>query len=511
VPARQFAETYSYGDSKLIEAVFSSLGTILDPNVIAIIALGSIIGMVFGVLPGLSGIQGLALMLPFTYGWEPVTAMFFFAGIMGSVSEGGSIPAILINTPGSAINAATSFDGYPMARRGEAGRALGLAAASSSLGALFGILVLVLLIPAVRPIVLAFGNPEFFWLVLFGLATIAVVSRGNFIKGLISGGLGIMLSTVGFSALFTELRFTAGSTYLWDGIELVPFYIGLFALSELIIYTVQGGTIAPIGERLGSLGLKQTYQGAKEVFRYPLTFLRGASIGTLIGIIPGVGGVVATFISYTTAVQTSKHPELFGTGHAEGIIAAESANDAKDGGSLLPTVAFGIPGSAEMAVLLGAFMLHGLVPGPLLLRDHMDVVMALILGLVISNVLAGLFLFFAARYLARITFVPIYFITPVVATLVFVGAFALRGNIWDVFLALFAGIFGYFLKRSGFPIVSVAIGYILGFIAEKAFHQSLMSSLGSYAILFTRPICIILIALLILAITFPFFKARKAS
>lgn len=495
----------------MVEALISSAETLSNPGVLGIILLGTIIGIIFGILPGLSGIQGLALMMPFTFGWEPVTAMFFYAGIMGSVSEGGSIPAILINTPGSAINAATCFDGYPMAQRGEAGRALGLAAVSSTGGALFGVLILVLLIPAVRPIVLAFGSPEFFWLVFLGLTTIAFVASRNFVKGLISGGLGIMISMIGLSPVFTELRYTGESKYLWDGVEMVPFYIGLFALSELITYTAQGGTIAAVAEGLETLRLSQVYQGGKEVFRYPLTFFRGSGIGTLIGIVPGVGGVVANFLSYTTAVQTSKHPELFGTGHPEGIIASESANDAKDGGSLLPTVAFGIPGSAEMAVLLGAFMLHGLVPGPLLLRDHLPEVMALILGLIISNVLAGLFLFFAARYLAIITFIPVYFISPVVAVLVFVGAFALRGNIWDVFLALGAGIFGFFFRRAGFSIVALAIGYILGVLAEKAFHQSLMSSLGSYSIFFTRPISLVLILLLVLLLTLPFVRAREGT
>jgi putative tricarboxylic transport membrane protein len=494
----------------MVEAFIGALGFMAQPGVVTVIVLGCAIGFVFGLIPGLGSVQALALVLPFTFGWDPMTAMFLYAGIMGSTSEGGSISAILLNTPGSVVNAATCFDGYPMTRRGEAGRALGLAAASSSLGALFGIVVLVLLIPVVRPIVLAFGPPEFFWLVLFGLVTITFAARGNLFKGLATGGVGILISLVGYSDVFGVLRWTGGSEFLWDGLELVPFFIGIFAVSELIVYATRGGTIATSKrEKLVVGGLREVYRGAKEMFRYPITFLRGSAIGTIIGIIPGVGGAVANFISYTTAMQSSKNRALFGTGHPEGIVASESANDAKDGGALLPTVAFGIPGSAEMAVLLGALTLHGIQPGPLVIRQHMDVVMALILGLVASNLMAGLLLFFLANVLARLAFTPVHYIAPVVAVLAAVGSFALRSNVWDIALAFSAGVLGFGLKRFGFPVVTLAIGYILGVIAERAFHQSLMIAFGSYSVFFTRPISLVLTALIIVILVVPFLRASR--
>lgn len=494
----------------MIETLTNSAAHVLDLANISAILLGSIIGFVFGALPGLGSIQALALMLPFTFGWNPVVAMYLYAGIMGATSEGGSVSAILLNTPGTPINAATCFDGYPMARRGEAGRALGLAAASSVFGAFVGLVILVAMIPFIQPIVLAFGPPEIFWLVMFGLVSISVASQGNMLKGLASGGIGILLSMIGYSDVFGVKRWTGGSEYLWDGINLVAFFVGIFAISEVIEFTSRGGRIAQgTSERFELKGFRQVYEGAKEVFKYPTTFLRSSLIGTIIGIIPGVGGTVANFVAYTTTLQVSKNRALLGTGHPEGIIASESSNDAKDGGSIFPTLAFGIPGSAEMAILLGAMILLGLHPGPMILHDHAEVVWALVLGLILSNVLASLFILFSANALTRLTYLPVYFIGPVVAILAVVGAYALRGNLWDVALTIVAGFFGYCCKHFGYPIISLAIGFVLGSIAEKAFYHSLMISYGSYSVFFNRPISLILLGITIGVLLLAFVAAAK--
>lgn len=496
----------------MVEALIAAIGRLADPGVLLVIFLGSAFGFILGLIPGLGGVQGLALAMPFTFGWDPLVAMFFYAGIMGAVSEGGSVTAILLNTPGTAINAATCFDGYPMARRGEAGRALGLAAISSALGSLFGIVVLVLLIPAVRPLVLSFGPPEFFWLVFFGLLTIAFAARGNLFKGLATGGCGILLSFIGNSDMFTVTRWSGNSEYLWDRLPLIPVFIGLFAVSEMIIYTCRGGTIVSARTEIFAVkGLRQIFQGMREMFSYSATFLRGSVIGTIVGIIPGVGGSVANFISYTTAIQCSKNAAMFGTGYAEGIVASESANDAKDGGAILPTLAFGIPGSAEMAVFMGALILHGLEPGPLLIKYHMDIVMTVVLGLVLSNLLAGLFLVFLARPLAALTFVPVYYIAPGALILAALGSLAVRGNVWDIALTFAAGVFGFALKRLGFPVITFAIGFILGALVEDSFHQSLMIAYGSYAVFFTRPISLILVGLIVVFLGVPFLKFRKSK
>jgi len=490
----------------MFEAMGSAAGHLLVPVNIAYIFLGAFIGLLFGILPGLGGVIALALALPFSFGMKPHSAMLFFSAVMGSVAFGGSVTAILLNTPGTAQNAATTLDGYPMAQQGQANKALGISATSCGLGAIFGLIVLILLLPIVRRIVLLFGPPEFFWLIIFGLVTVAMAARGSFLKGLTAGGIGILLSLIGFSDVFGVLRFSFGSKYyLWDGVELISLVIGLFALSEVMNYYIKGGTIA--SKEAGRGG--RVIDGVKEVFRHKKCFFRSSAIGTIVGIIPGVGGTVANFIAYVIAKERSRNPETFGTGNPEGIIAAEASNDAKDGGALLPTVGFGIPGSAECAVLLGGFILHGLVPGPLLIRDHLDIVFILIFGLLFSNIIASTLGLLAANLLVKVTFVNVRYIAPIVVVLCFVGAYAVRENFWDVVAAIFFGIVGYGMIKFGFPIVCLVIGYILGVMAETTFHQSLMIASGSYKIFFYRPISLILMAILLAIIAFPIVRALK--
>jgi len=471
------------------------------------IILGTLVGMVFGAFPGLGGVVALTLLLPFTFGMEPMSAMFLYSGCMGAIPFGGSISAILINTPGTTANIATCFDGYPMTQKGEAGRALGISATASGLGAVFGVFILILLLPVVRAVILAFGPTEFFMMIMFGLATIVIASRGNLFKGLTSGGVGILLSLIGRSKVSGELRYTFDTFYLWDGLVLVAFMVGLFGLSEMFSIAMSGrSTIAAKASREKVRGV---FQGVKDVFAHKMCFFRSSAIGTLIGIIPGVGGTAANFISYTTAMQLSKNPENFGKGEPEGIIAPESANNSKDGGSLLPTVAFGIPGSAEMAVLLGAFVLHGLTPGPLLLRDHLDLVWALIIGLVLSNLMASTFGLLAANFLARLTLINISYIVPLVGVICLIGSYSMRGNIIDVLVTIIAGFLGVGLRTYGFPVITLGIGFVLGNLAERSFLQALMVSHGSYLIFFKRPISLVLFILLLLLLALPFIRRNK--
>lgn len=486
----------------MYEQVGIALSALWDPVTIGYLFLGSAAGLLFGILPGLGGTTAIAILLPLTYGLNPIVAMFFLAAVMGAVPFGGSVSAILLNTPGTPQNAATCFDGHPMAQQGQANKAIGISATASGLGGFFGLFVILLLLPLVRKVVLLFGPPEFFLLVLFGLTTVAIAAKGDFLKGLMASCIGILLSLIGFSPIFGVLRFTFGSDHLWDGIPLIPFLIGIFAISELIKYAVSGGTIAskPVS------GGGSVLDGIKEVFRHPVCFFRSSIIGTVIGIVPGVGGVAANFIAYIVAKERSKQPETFGHGNPEGLLAAEAANNAKDGGSLLPTVGFGIPGSAEMAVLLGAFILHGLEPGPLLIKEHPDIVLALVVGLVISNIIASGFGLLSGNLLAMTTRINVQYIIPVVLALCFVGSYALRENIWDVVLAFIFGIFGYGLRRYEFSSICVVIGFILGIMAERSFHQSLMVSLGSYSVFWSSTTSLVLIFLLAAAVLFHIFS-----
>lgn len=484
------------------EAFFQALDHLVQPGNLVLLVFGSLAGLILGALPGLF-LAGLTIAMTFTFGWEPVPSMFLMAGLIGSVSEGGSIPAILLNIPGEAPNAATCFDGHPMARQGEAGRAVGLAAASSFLGAVIGLIFLIILLPFAQMLVLAFGPPEFLMLVIFGLLTVAYASRGNMLKGLVSAGIGVLVSLIGFSPVHGVLRFNLGSqTYLWDGVPLVPFFIGLFAIAELVNHTLRGETIAAGGQRF-TVGLFGAFGGFVEVFRYWGTLLRGSAVGILAGIVPGIGGVLANFLSYTLAVQFSGHPQAFGKGNPEGIVASEASNDSKDGGSLLPTIVFGIPGSAGMAVLLGAFILHGLQPGFFFVRENMDIVWVLIIGLVISNFLASIMIMFGADVLAAVTTVRVGYIVPIAFMLAVGGAYAARENVWDVAVAILAGIFGFMLTRYGYSLVTLVIGFLLGVRAEQSFVQSLQISAGSYWIFFSRPVAVVLMILCVCMLLLP--------
>ena len=495
----------------MVDGFLSAIAVLTaSPHVFGFVALGSLIGLVFGLLPGLGGITAMAILLPLTYGWDATVAMFFFAGVLGAVPFGGSISAILLNTPGTAENAASCFDGHPMVQQGEAGKALGISATASALGGIFGVLLLVVLVPVLQQIVLAFGPPEFFFLCLFGLVAVAFAAKGSLVKGLVSGGLGVLISLIGYSNVFGSLRFTLGSEYLWDGIKLVPFLVGLLAISELINFWVRGGTIAQEkaseGEKISGV-----WDGVKFVFNNKLCFFRSSAIGTLVGMIPGVGAAVANFLSYTTAVQTSSHPETFGKGEPEGLLASEASNNACISGAFLPTIAFGIPGSGAMAVVLGIFVLHGLEPGPRFLHDHMDVLFAIVLGIVMGNLFAAAIGLATAKYLAKISTVSITYIVPIVLILCFAGTFAYRENIWDVALAMAAGLVGYVLKKAGYPIICLVIGYILGALAEKALQQSLMISGGSYAILFDRPLSLVLQGLILFTLVFPWVQSKRKA
>ena len=490
----------------MVEAFLEGLTQLGQPLAIAAVVAGTIIGVVFGAIPGLGSVIAMAVLLPFTFGWDAHIAMFLFAGIFGTASTGGAIPAILLNTPGTIANVCTTLDGHPMARRGEAGRALGLAAMASGLGTFFSIIVLALLLPAAKLLILAFGAPEFFWLVILGLFAVTLASRDNLVKGLAAGGVGILMSLIGLSLVFGQVRFALDSEFLYDGLPVVPLVVGFFALSELMVYTSRGGSIAKVGEGLAQPGIRQTVAGALEVFQYKRMVLRGSIIGTVLGAVPGVGGAVANFLAYTTAKQASKTPELFGTGYPGGIVASESANDAKDGGILLPTLTFGIPGNLEMVILMGAFVLHGITPGRQLLVHNLDIVWAIILGVVAAQILTTFIVVGGGGFLAKISLIPVRYLAPIVAVVSFLGVYAVRSNPWDLLLAVIAACIGYLMRRAGFPLITFVIGFVLGNTAERSFVQSLQVSEGSYAIFFSSPISILIIITILFFAGSPLIK-----
>ena len=490
----------------MLESTAAALQFLFTPSGVLFLCLGVFVGLAFGVMPGLGGTTAIALLMPLTFTLEANQAMLLMGGIMGAVSAGGSVSAILINTPGTAPNAATCFDGYPLAQQGKAGLAIGAAAGASTIGGFIGLFTLLAVMPAMKSIVLLFGPPEYFMLAAMGLAAIAVSTGGRFLRGLIAGAVGLMLAFVGYDAVGGGVRFTLGSNYLWDGIQLVPALTGLFAISEMIALSVSGGTIAKDGS---SGPISGVLEGVRLALRHWKTTLQGSAIGTLIGAIPGLGGTVAAFLSYTAAMQISKSPETFGKGNIEGVIGPEASNNSKDGGALIPTLSFGIPGSAEMAVFLGVLVLHGLQPGPMLLLEHEGVVFSLILALLASTLLSNIVVLGVARPLAFITRVDVHLLVPVVIAVALVGVYALRETVGDVVLAGLFGALGYLMIRFRYPRVTLVIALILGELAERSFHQSLNMSAGDWTIFFTRSASLVIFLLLVGFLLVPAARALR--
>lgn len=485
-----------------LDLLYYAFQEVVITDAIVYLILGVALGVTFGIIPGLGGTTALALLIPFTYNMEPFDAMMLAGGVMGATSFGGSITAILINTPGTAPNAATTFDGYPMARQGKAGMALGASATASAIGGLIGLCTLLLVIPIAKAIVLFFGPPEFFLLALLGLCAIAISCRGKLLRGLISGTFGLMLAFVGYNNVSGGERFTMEFEYLWDGLPLVPVLTGVFAISQMLELTLKGGSVAT-ESAAPTMKIDRVFDGVIAVFKNWPVLLRGSFIGTVIGAIPGLGGTVAGFIAYTSTVQISKNPESFGTGNILGVIAPESANNAKDGGSLIPTAAFGIPGSAETALFLGILVLHGIEPGPSILLEHEHEIFGLIAALTVSAVLASLIGLVAAPWMQLITAINVHILVPVVVAVSLTGVYVLKGQPADVILCLVMGIIGYLMMKFDYPRLTLVIAFVLGETAERAFHQTDMISDGDFTIFFTRLASLILIFGIVFTVTLP--------
>lgn len=465
--------------------------------------LGTFVGLIFGIIPGLGGPTALALLIPLTFGLDTGSAMLLAGGIMGAVPFGGSVTAILLNTPGTAPNAATVFDGFPMTKQGRAGEALGAAGASSSIGGLFGVVILLASLPVAREVILYFAPQEFFMLAVLGLCAIAVSTEGKFLRGLVAACVGLMIAFVGYDDVGSGTRFTYGVDYLWDGVPLVPALIGLFAIAQMISLYVSGGAIAddPTAVKVARVG-----DGIRATLKNWRTVLRGSVIGAVIGAIPGVGGTVAAFLSYSTTVQLSDEPDSFGKGNIKGVIAPEASNNAREGGALIPTLAFGIPGSAEMAVFLGLLVLHGMQPGPAILLDHMDVITTLIVALAAASILASVVCLLLARQLARITTIDINYLVPIILPVSLVGAYALRSSMYDVVVAVIFGVVGYLMNRFAYPRLPLVIAMFLGGVLEVNYRQSLMIAKGDWTTFVTRPISLVLLGLIVLSLVTPLLR-----
>ncbi|GAB7388971.1 tripartite tricarboxylate transporter permease [Bacillaceae bacterium] len=481
---------------------FAQLTTLFQWDIMLIMIAAVLFGLIIGILPGLGGSVTLALLIPLTFGMSPEAAIVLLITAYSAVNYGGSITSILVNTPGDAANAATTFDGYPLAKQGKARMAIAASVFASVLGGFIALFIVDLLIPVARNLVLMFSYPDFFMLAVFGLTVIAVVTQGNTYRGILSGLLGLLLAYIGTDPIMGSDRFTFGSNYLWDGIALVPVIIGLFAIAEAFqLYSQNTSIASDVTVKAGG-----TWEGIKAVFRNFWLFLRSCFIGLFIGMIPGVGGSVASFLSYATAVQTAKNPEKFGKGAVEGVIAVEAANDAKEGGALLPTVAFGIPGSSAMAVLVGGLMMHGLAPGPEMLTTNIDMTYLLIAAAILGKVFAGAISFIIGTRLVFVTKIKGSLMAPGIIAISLVGAYAVEGKFGDVIVAFLFGLIGLYMKQFGYSRIAFIIALVLGGLLESSYHQAL-TTFGPSGF-FTRPISLTLLVLTVFSLLWPAMRKR---
>jgi putative tricarboxylic transport membrane protein len=452
-----------------MDAMLHGLGLLVDPFNIFLILCGVLVGVIVGALPGLSSPMAVALLLPFTVGLEPVQAIAMLAALYCAGTFGGSITAILINAPGAPPAVATAFDGYPMARNGEAGRALGMAAVSSVIGGIFSLIVFLLATPLLAKVALSFRPPEYFALTVFALSMLASISGKSSIRNLIAGAFGVLIGTIGIHLTTAVERFTFGFSELSDGIHFVPVLIGLFAVGELL---TQSQGLNATYERITSVVIKLPSRA--DFQRVKWTILRSSCIGTFIGILPAEGSTVAAIMGYNEAKRFSKKPEEFGQGSIEGIAGPEAANNAAAGGAMVPTLALGIPGSGTTAIILAALVMHGLRPGPHLMNETPHFIYAIFGAMVIANVMFFVIGLGGAKIFSRITLIPRTLLWPSVFTFSMIGAYSFSSSAFDVWVMLLSGIAGYVMLRHGFGPAPLVMGLILGKLVEESLSQSMI-------------------------------------
>ena len=474
---------------------FISLG---DPQLLLVLLASTLGGVVIGALPGLNATNGAALLLPFTLSMEAIPAIASLVAIYCSATFAGAITAILINTPGTPASATTCLDGYPLAQRGEAGRALGLAVVSSTIGGVLSVICLMMAAPLLARMAYHFAPPEYFALTLFGLSMLASIGEGSPLKNLISGTFGVFLALVGVDMLTSVERFTFGSHDLYDGIGFVPVMIGIFGISELI---VQASSLDKRKERVSMKAVQlPTRDDYRQVWK---AILRSSGIGTFIGILPAEGATVASMIGYNEAKRWSKTPEQFGKGAIEGIAGSEAANNAATGGAMVPTLALGIPGSATAAVILAGLMVHGIRPGPSMFTEQANFAYTIFWSMMLVNLLFLVVGLTGAKIFARVTLIPTQVLWPCVFMVSIVGAYALDQSMFDVWIVLISGIIGFFMRRYGFSVVPLAIGLILGEMLEQRLGQSMVMLDEKWWLMFTRPLALLFFCLTIAALFGP--------
>jgi len=494
--------------------LLQALPNVLEWTNFAAVIIGVIAGIVVGAMPGLSATMAISVLVPFTFGLEPLVALGLMAGIYNGAMYGGAIPAVLLRIPGTPAAVATTFDGYPMAQKGEGGFALQVAVISSAIGGIASAFALMLLAPPLSKVTLLFGPSEVFWVAVFGLASIIFLLGGNPVKGLISAFFGVFVSVIGSDPIYGNDRFTFGQLEILDGIHIVILLVGLYALPPVIDLLE---TPLRTGVDNSKLGTESIWKALPRMKGYWKTWLRGSAIGIWIGILPGAGGSMAAFMSYNEARRSSTNPDVWGEGEPEGVAAAEVANNADTASALIPALTLGIPGTAVAAVMLGGLLVHGLQPGPMLFRENPDIVFGFmwqfLFGAILLVLLGGSL---ATNSFAHLLNLPRPLLGSVIIVLMLIGVYSIHGRMFDVYLMLGFGAIGWVMDRLKFPLPPVVLGLILGGFAEENLRLALRIGRGDPMILFQNMTSLILVALTIAVIIGPtlkkrFINSRKAA
>lgn len=488
-----------------VNILIDSIELVISWPIMGWIILGLLIGIILGSLPGIGPALGMAIFLPLSLAFEPVIAIFFLIAIYNGAMYGGSIAAIIVNAPGTPSNAATTFDGYPMSRSGQSVTALSISAVSSSIGGILTCILVLPLTPYITEMVLMFGSPEYFLVAILGLVLITIVARGSMMKGLVMGFFGLLLSSIGQTVVTVQPRYTFGVFALYDGVNFIIVLIGVFAISEAIKLSGEGGSISK-----GSIELSgSVIGGIREVLSNYTTVVKSTLIGLGIGSIPGAGATISNFVAYGEAVRTGENPESFGEGNPQGVIATEASNNATVTGSLIPTLAFGIPGSGTTAIFLGALLSHGFRPGPNLFTENLIIVYGLFISLMMGGfviLIIGTTLVIRAGY---ITEVDTKYIIPVIIVLSFIGIFSLQSQWIDILLLSMFGVMGYIMDKYDYSVIALVLGVILGPIAEENLHRTMQLAGGSWTYLASRPLSLVLIMVILLILFSPVISRLK--
>jgi len=483
-----------------------ALPNVLEWTNFAAVVIGVIAGIIVGAMPGLSATMAISVLVPFTFGLEPLVALGLMAGIYNGAMYGGAIPAVLLRIPGTPAAVATTFDGYPMAQKGEGGFALQVAVISSAIGGIASAFALMLLAPPLSKVTLLFGPSEVFWVAVFGLASIIFLLGGNPVKGLISAFFGVFVSVIGSDPIYGNDRFTFGQLEILDGIHIVILLVGLYALPPVIDLLE---TPLKTGVDNSKLGTESIWKALPRMKGYWKTWLRGSAIGIWIGILPGAGGSMAAFMSYNEARRSSTNPDAWGEGEPEGVAAAEVANNADTASALIPALTMGLPGTAVAAVMLGGLLVHGLQPGPMLFRENPDIVFGFmwqfLFGAILLVLLGGSL---ATNSFAHLLNLPRPLLGSVIIVLMLIGVYSIHGRMFDVYLMLGFGAIGWVMDRLKFPLPPVVLGLILGGFAEENLRLALRIGRGDPMILFQNTTSLILVVLTIAVVIGPTLKKR---